>query len=81
MKTKTTNSVDQNDLLDIEKIAMEMAASAVTPATAEAKMVKVPKKKVTKAEPVAEQPVDDTAIETVVEGIADKVVIVADSPT
>ena len=80
MKTKTTKSVDQNDLLDIEKIAMEMAASALAPATTEAKIAKVPKKKVAKAEPVAEQPVDDTAVETVVEGIADKVIIVADSP-
>ncbi|MVM32893.1 DEAD/DEAH box helicase [Spirosoma sp. HMF4905] len=83
MKTKTTKAVDQTDLLDIEKIASEMAASAVTPATTEAKTAKVPKKKVAKSAAVstAEVFADDTAVETVVEGIADKVVIVADAPT
>ena len=33
MKTKTTKAVDQNDLLDIEKVASEMAAMAVAPAS------------------------------------------------
>ena len=80
MKTKTTKSVDQNDLLDIEKIATEMAASAVTPAITEAKTAKIPKKKVAKTESVAETPIDDSATETVVEGIADKVIIVSDAP-
>ncbi|WP_020603445.1 DEAD/DEAH box helicase [Spirosoma spitsbergense] len=94
MKTKTTKAVDQNDLLDIEKVASEMAAMAVAPAslikessTPEAKTAKVPKKKVAKAvaevpadEAVAETPVIDSAIETVVEGVADKVIVVADEP-
>ena len=82
MKTKTTKAVDQNDLLDIEKVAMEMAASAVAPATliTEAKTAKVPKKKVAKAEPAVEAPLADSSIETVAEGIADKVIIVADAP-
>lgn len=81
MKTKTTKAVDQNDLLDIEKVAAEMAASAVSP-VAEVKTAKVPKKKVAKPgiELTAEINAEDTAIETVVEGIADKVIIVADSP-
>ena len=97
MKTKTTKAVDQNDLLDIEKVASEMAAMAATPAspatettTPEVKTAKVPKKKVAKAiaevpantatEAVAETPVTDSAIETVVEGVADKVIVVADKP-
>ncbi|MVM39040.1 DEAD/DEAH box helicase [Spirosoma sp. HMF3257] len=77
MKTKTTKAVDQNDLLDIEKVAAEMAASAVSPVTAEIKTAKIPKKKVAKS---TEAYADDTAVETVVEGIADKVIIVADAP-
>ena len=92
MKTKKDKTVDQNDLLDIEKVALEMAASATTPATkttqpadavSEPKTAKVPKKKVAKAatEPVAEIATADSAIETVAEGIADKVIIVADEPT
>ncbi len=94
MKTKTTKAVDQNDLLDIEKVASEMAAMAVAPAspvtetnTPEVKTAKVPKKKAAKAiaevpadEMAPEAPVTDSAIETVVEGIADKVVVVADAP-
>ncbi|QDK82313.1 DEAD/DEAH box helicase [Spirosoma sp. KCTC 42546] len=81
MKTKTTKAVDQNDLLDIEKVAAEMAASAVSPVT-EVKTAKVPKKKVAKPgiELTPEINAEDTAVETVVEGIADKVVIVADAP-
>ena len=83
MKTKTTKAVDQNDLLDIEKVALEMAASAVAASTnqpdaPEAKTAKVPKKKAAKAEPVAEIPIADSSVETVIEGIADKVIIVAD---
>ncbi|GAB4050711.1 DEAD/DEAH box helicase [Spirosoma litoris] len=83
MKTKTTKTVDQNDLQDIEKIAAEMAASAVSAATVEVKTAKVPKKKVTQSdvEATTETSADDTAVETVVEGIADKVIIVADAPT
>lgn len=81
MKTKTTKAVDQNDLLDIEKVAAEMAASAVSPVTAEIKTAKIPKKKVAKStESTTEAYADDTAVETVVEGIADKVIIVADAP-
>ncbi len=86
MKTKTTKAVDQNDLLDIEKVATEMAAMAVAPASLinessapEAKTAKVPKKKVVKAT-AEEAPVTDSAIETVVEGVADKVIVVADEP-
>ena len=67
MKTKTTKAVDQNDLLDIEKVASEMAAMAATPAspatettTPEVKTAKIPKKKVAKA--VAEAPAE-TAVE------------------
>ncbi|WP_041615786.1 DEAD/DEAH box helicase [Spirosoma linguale] len=81
MKTKTTKSADQDDFLDIEKIATEMAASAVAPADSaitEAKTAKVPKKKV--AKPAVEAGFDDTAAEIVAEGVADKVVIVADEP-
>ncbi|GAB3028530.1 DEAD/DEAH box helicase [Spirosoma pulveris] len=81
MKTKTTKSANQDDFLDIEKIATEMAASAVAPAdsaTTEAKTAKVPKKKV--AKPAVEAGFDDTAAEIVAEGVADKVVIVADEP-
>lgn len=83
MKTKTTKAVDQNDLLDIEKVATEMAAMAVAPATliTEVKTAKVPKKKTAKAEPAPEAPAVDSAIETVTEGIADKVIVVADAPT
>ncbi len=87
MKTKTTKSADQLDLQDIEKIAMEMAASAASPATTESdepevKTAKIPKKKVAKtaAEPTTDIADVDTAVETVIEGIADKVVIVADAP-
>lgn len=85
MKTKTNKSSDQDALLDIEKIATEMAASAVAPsdaATAEAKTAKVPKKKVAKpaAESTQETSFDDTATELIAEGIAEKVVIVADEP-
>jgi ATP-dependent RNA helicase DeaD len=79
MKTKTTKSVDQNDLLDIEKVASEMAASAV----AEAKPAKATKKKAAPVTADADTPSDiiaDTATETVAEGIADKVIIVADEP-
>ncbi|GAB3693635.1 hypothetical protein GCM10027592_13680 [Spirosoma flavus] len=83
MKTKTTKSNDQNDLIDIEKIAQEMAASAGTPAekTADAKP-KASRKKAEKAaaEPASEITTFDSASETVAEGIADKVVIVADEP-
>ena len=81
MKTKTTKAVDQNDLLDIEKVAADMAASAGTPAitdeadASETKPVKAPRKKAASA--VAE-PANDSSIETVAEGIADKVIIVAD---
>ena len=71
MKTKTTKAVDQNDLLDIEKVATEMAAMAVAPASPstetsapEVKTAKVPKKKVAKA--IAEVPAD-TAAEAVAE--------------
>lgn len=84
MKTKTTKSVDQNDLLDIEKVALEMAASAAAVATpTEAKTAKVPKKKVAKptVESMTEPSADDTAVETVAEGIADKVIIIADETT
>jgi len=85
MKTKTNKSSEQDALLDIEKIATEMAASAVAPtdaATAEAKTAKVLKKKVAKpaAESTQETSFDDTATELIAEGIADKVVIVADEP-
>ncbi len=84
MKTKTTKSVDQNDLLDIEKIAMDMAASAGAPATitTEAKIAKVPKKKVAKttAESVTEASFADSSAEIIAEGIADKVIIIADEP-
>ncbi|GAB3801404.1 hypothetical protein GCM10028819_28570 [Spirosoma humi] len=85
MKTKTNKSSDQDALLDIEKIATEMAASAVAPtdaATAESKTAKVPKKKVAKpaAESTTETSFDDTATELIAEGVADKVVIVADEP-
>jgi ATP-dependent RNA helicase DeaD len=97
MKTKITKAVDQNDLLDIEKVASEMAAMAVAPASLtkestapEVKTAKVPKKKVAKAiaeapadeapEAATETPVTDSAIETVVEGVADKVIVVADEP-
>lgn len=84
MKTKTSK-VDVQDDLDIEKIATEMAAQAATPVAdqpveaPEVKTAKVPKKKAAKAEPVAEAPVEDTAVETVTEGIADKVIIVANT--
>ncbi|MBD2751564.1 DEAD/DEAH box helicase [Spirosoma validum] len=79
MKTKTTKAVDQNDLLDIEKVASEMAASAVAPATTEAKPAKVSKKKATPTdESTIDASVNDSSIDTVVEGIADKVIIVAD---
>ena len=74
MKTKTTKSANQDDFLDIEKIATEMAASAVAPAdsaTTEAKTAKVPKKKV--AKPAVEAGFDDTAAEIVAEGVADHV--------
>lgn len=64
MKTKTTKAVDQNDLLDIEKVATEMAAMAVAPAASnteapapEVKTAKVPKKKVAKA--AAEAPANE----------------------
>ena len=88
MKTKKTKADDQLDLLDIEKIAQEMAASAAAPAAtprpdeSEAKPAKVTKKKVAKAktEAVAEVPAVDSAVETVAEGVADKVTIVADEP-
>ena len=80
MKTKTTKSADQNDLLDIEKIAMDMAASASAPATTEVKTAKVPKKKVAKAESVTETSFDDSTAEIITEGIADKVIIIADEP-
>ncbi|MFD2934624.1 DEAD/DEAH box helicase [Spirosoma flavum] len=85
MKTKTTKSVDQDDLLDIEKIAMEMAASAGAPADAivtEPKTAKVPKKKVAKdaVESATETSFDDSSAEIIAEGFADKVVIVADEP-
>ena len=81
MKTKTTKSVDQDDLLDIEKIATEMAASAVSPASTnetdapEAKPVKATRKKA--AASVAE-PADSSSVETAIEGIADEVIRVAD---
>ncbi|WP_080058279.1 DEAD/DEAH box helicase [Spirosoma aerolatum] len=71
MKTKTSKSADQADLLDIEKIATELAAQA------EPKKVKSTKKKVTPEDEL----ILDTAIETVAEGVADKVIIVADEPT
>ena len=83
MKTKTTKAVDQHDLLDIEKVAMEMAASAVAPtAVTETKTAKIPKKKVAKPtiDSTPEIAADDTDVETVIEGSADKVVIVADAP-
>lgn len=71
MKTKTTKSADQVDLLDIEKIATELAAQA------EPKKAKTSKKKATPEDELA----PDTAVETVAEGVADKVIIVADEPT
>lgn len=94
MKTKTTKAVDQNDLLDIEKVATEMAAMAVAPASPktetsapEVKTAKVPKKKVAKATTelpadtaAVETPATDSAIDAVVEGEADKVIVVADEP-
>ncbi len=85
MKTKTNKSADQDALMDIEKIALEMAASAGAPADAaisEPKMAKVPKKKVAKpaTESSPEASFDDTATEIIAEGIAEKVVIVADEP-
>jgi ATP-dependent RNA helicase DeaD len=85
MKTKKEKSVDQTDLLDIEQVALEMAASAAAvsanqPDVPETKTAKVPKKKAAKAEPVAETAIADSSIETVAEGIADKVIIVADEP-
>ncbi|AKD54299.1 DEAD/DEAH box helicase [Spirosoma radiotolerans] len=83
MKTKTNKSADQDALLDIEKIATEMAASAVAPAdeaTSESKTAKVPKKKVAKPAVESETSFDDTATELIADGIADKVVIVADEP-
>lgn len=88
MKTKTPKAVVQDDL-DIEQIATAMAAQAAStdssatnqPAdTPEVKTAKIPKKKSTKTEPVAEALGEDTAVETVIEGIADKVIIVADAP-
>ncbi|GAB2559036.1 DEAD/DEAH box helicase [Spirosoma areae] len=82
--TKVKKAVDQNDLLDIEKVAMEMAASAAAPkdAAPEAKTAKIPKKKVAKpaVDTVAETSTNDSAIDTVAEGIADKVILVADEP-
>ncbi|GAB3961973.1 hypothetical protein GCM10028805_61890 [Spirosoma harenae] len=83
MKTKTSKSTDQADLLDIEKIATEMAASAASSAKttpAEPKKAKTTKKAAPQEEPVADTLDVDTAIETVAEGVADKVVIVADAP-
>jgi len=71
MKTKTTKSADQADLLDIEKIATELAAQA------EPKKAKTTKKKATPEDELA----PDTAVETVAEGVADKVIIVADEST
>ncbi|MBD2700661.1 DEAD/DEAH box helicase [Spirosoma sp. BT702] len=83
MKTKTTKSVDQNNLIDIEKIAQEMAASAGIPVekTADTKP-KASRKKTEKAvvDSASEITPLDSASETVAEGIADKVVIVADEP-
>lgn len=81
MKTKTNKSAEQDELLDIEKIATEMAASAAAPtdaATSESKTAKVPKKKVAKPAAETETALDDTATELIAEGVADKVVIVAD---
>ncbi|AUD02720.1 DEAD/DEAH box helicase [Spirosoma pollinicola] len=85
MKTKTNKSADQDALMDIEKIALEMAASAGAPAdvaTSEPKTAKVPKKKVAKpaTESTPEASFDDTASEIIAEGIAEKVVIIADEP-
>ena len=88
MKTKTSKAAIQDDL-DIEQIATEMAAQAAASSatetdqstdTAEVKPAKATKKKATKAEAVDETPVDDTVVETVAEGIADKVIVVADAP-
>ena len=88
MKTKTSKADVQDDL-DIEQIATAMAAQAaptapsVTDQSADApevKTAKVPKKKSAKTEPVAEAPAEDTAVGTVIEGVADKVIIVADAP-
>ncbi|GAB3993136.1 hypothetical protein GCM10028807_27650 [Spirosoma daeguense] len=82
MKTKTTKSVDQNDLLDIEKVAQDMANSAVS--SKETTTEPKPKTSRKKTEKATAESVDttpfDVATETVVEGIADKVVIVADEP-
>lgn len=85
MKTKTNKSEEQDAFLDIEKIATEMAASAVAPidaAPSETKTAKVPKKKVAKpaAESDTDVSFDDTATELIAEGVAEKVVIVADEP-
>ncbi|WP_420150016.1 DEAD/DEAH box helicase [Spirosoma sp.] len=81
MKTKTTKSVDQEDLLDIEKVASEMAASAGSSATSETKPAKVSKKKTVSVDESATDTSFDSAVETVAEGVADKVIIVADEST
>ncbi|WP_461103016.1 DEAD/DEAH box helicase [Spirosoma koreense] len=79
MKTKTTKAVDQDDLLDIEKVALEMAASAA-PVAIDSEP-KQPKTKKAKTAPAATEVIpEDSSVETVAEGIADKVIIVADEP-
>lgn len=81
MKTKTTKSVDQADLLDIEKVAAEMAASAGAPASineAEAPEDKPAKATRKKAATSVSEPAIESSVEAADENVTDEVIRVAD---